>query len=276
MQNREFREVSQILFDILYFNMSIIATTGNEYEEDYLTWYKAVSHELSNKTHKIIIITDDNNIIGYFKYCINNKTFIMEDIQLKKEYHKTGVFQKLYSLLYEIIPKETIFAEAYVSKQNKKSQGILKHLGLSIIGENKNKKSYILRGNYCDILNRYNAREKAVKEMSLQIEQILKDSSPSIYLYGSMTLGDFRFGWSDIDILVLTNKKISSDEAQKLLNLRSSMLNKEPCNLYYRLFEGGFLSLNSFLTGYSDNVVYWGSGKERITDTYKLNSFDIA
>ena len=165
--------------------------------------------------------------------------------------------------------------EAYAHKQNSKSQNILKHLGLRIVGESTNGNSYHFRGDCRKVLKRYDAREHSIQTMSQRISTILSDSSPSIYLYGSIPLGDFRLGWSDIDILVLTDKQITEEQAKKLVGLRQVMLEKEPGNPYYRSFEGGMLTLDAFLIGKKDCVVYWGTSSERITDHYTLDSFGM-
>lgn len=87
--------------------------------------------------------------------------------------------------------------------------------------------------------------QKAINKMTHEIHSILSDCEPSVYLYGSLVLDDFRPGWSDIDILVLTDRQISEEQAQKLVNLRQTMSEKEPGNPYYRLFEGGMLTLDA-------------------------------
>lgn len=116
-------------------------------------------------------------------------------------------------------------------------------------------------------------RQITINKMVHEISGIMQGSESSIYLYGSCVLNDFRLGWSDIDILVLTDKQITEDQAQKLISLRQAMLEKDPGNLYFRSFEGGMLTTNAFLTGKADRVVYWGTGGERITDTYIFDSF---
>lgn len=108
------------------------------------------------------------------------------------------------------------------------------------------------------------------------ISEILADNQPSIYLYGSSVLDDFRLGWSDIDILVLTQKRISQAQAQELVTLRQKLLESAPGNPYYRSFEGGMLTLSAFCSRKSDCVVYWGTSGQRITDTYLFDSFCMA
>ena len=118
-------------------------------------------------------------------------------------------------------------------------------------------------------------RQIAINKMVCEIRSILQGNETSIYLYGSSVLNDFRLGWSDIDILVLTDKQITEEQAQKLVGLRQALLEKEPGNPYYRSFEGGMLTLDAFLAGKADRVVYWGTSGERITDTYMFDSFGM-
>lgn len=134
------------LFDLLYNNMNAIAPSGFTREEDWEEWRGAVGPALQKEPRKIILIYSGDKLIGYFQYFVNAETFMMEEIQLKPEFHGTGVFEKLYEHLYGIVPKETPFAEAYAHKLNLRSQGILLHLGLEPIGENRNGSCLHYRG----------------------------------------------------------------------------------------------------------------------------------
>ena len=116
-------------------------------------------------------------------------------------------------------------------------------------------------------------RQVSINKMVREINSILSDCEPSIYMYGSSALNDFRLGWSDIDILVLTEKQITEKQAQKLVGLRQAMLEREPGNPYYRCLEGGMLTLDALLHRGTDRVVYWGTSGERITDSYLFDSF---
>ena len=118
-------------------------------------------------------------------------------------------------------------------------------------------------------------RQKSINRIIQEISSILSGNEISIYLYGSSVLDDFRFGWSVIDILVLTKNQISEEQAKKLVKLRQIMLESEPDNEYYRSFEGSMLTLNAFISKSSDRVVYWGTSGERIADSYTFNSFDM-
>ena len=116
----------------------------------------------------------------------------------------------------------------------------------------------------------------AISNMVQHIVGILDNCTPSIYLYGSVALGDFKLGWSDIDLLVLTQIPISDEQANQLVCLRQTLLAEEPENPYYRSFEGGMLTLSAFLSGETDRAVYWGTSGERITSRYVFDSFSMS
>jgi len=116
----------------------------------------------------------------------------------------------------------------------------------------------------------------AINTMAVSIQRILADAQPSIYLYGSITAEDFHPGWSDIDLLVLTQEVITEEQSAALLHLRQTLAARDPDTPHYRLFEGGMLDLGSFLTGEDTRVVYWGTTGERIKATHAFSAFDRA
>ena len=115
--------------------------------------------------------------------------------------------------------------------------------------------------------------QRSIDKMVESINDILQDDVKAIYLYGSIVLDDFKLGWSDIDLLVLTKNQIDNEKAEKLLKLRQELLQKEPKNKYYRSFEGAMLSLDGFLNQAKETVVYWGTKGEKIKENYALDSF---
>lgn len=117
--------------------------------------------------------------------------------------------------------------------------------------------------------------QQSIEIMKNRIVNILVNNNPSIYLYGSIVLEDFKIGWSDIDILCLTETKISVTQAKQLLNLRQELLNEYKNNLYFRSFEGGFLTLEAFINDIPDTVVYWGTSGQRITDKHYFDPFSM-
>ena len=118
--------------------------------------------------------------------------------------------------------------------------------------------------------------DDSIQIMTGAIQSILGGANPTIYLFGSVVLGDFKLGWSDIDILVLTDRPIGKRQARKLVKLRQRLMKEYRGNPYFRLFEGGMLSKRAFFGNEKDTVVYWGTSGQRLTDEYRLDSFAVA
>ena len=113
----------------------------------------------------------------------------------------------------------------------------------------------------------------SIGRMTKEIVSALDGNIHSIWLYGSVVQADFRLGWSDIDMLVLTGKQITDGQAQKLVNLRQVLAADAPGNPYYPLFEGVIAQLDEYLSGTFGQLVYWGTTGQRITDRYKPDPF---
>lgn len=156
----DFLTVSNDIFNILADNMTIIAPTDNTREEDYKCWYRSVSDGLKRDERQIILINDNDNIVGFFQYYINENTFMMEEIQFKSAYQSKGIFRALYGFIISRIKEDVEFVEAYANISNNKSMGILEKLGLTNIGLNKNGRSYHFKGNYADLLKWFHSGSK--------------------------------------------------------------------------------------------------------------------
>lgn len=144
-----------ILFDILYDNMNEIAPTGNSYDEDKQSFLDCVAPAMAHPARQIVLMYDDEKLVGYFQYYVNAGMFMMEEIQLIREYHGSGLFGAFYRWLIPQLPDGIERVEAYADKRNIKSQSVLAHLGLEQIGENKNGNSYHYRGDYTILHDRY-------------------------------------------------------------------------------------------------------------------------
>ena len=69
--------------------------------------------------------------------------------------------------------------------------------------------------------------ERAIARMSQSICDLLEGSMQALYLYGSVTMGDFQPGWSDIDLVCFASSALAEEQAQKLLTLRQQLLQQD-------------------------------------------------
>ncbi len=146
------------IFEILYANMSVIAPTGNSLDKDYEEWYSTLYTALEKDPRKIVLMYDEDRLIGYFQYYVNQSAslFMMEEIQIRGEYHGKGVFQAFYKWLLPLLPRDTQKVEAYALKQNVKSRGILTHLGLCLVDGDDDERTVHYRGDFVKLLDRFN------------------------------------------------------------------------------------------------------------------------
>ena len=113
----------------------------------------------------------------------------------------------------------------------------------------------------------------SIGRMTAEAAGIVDGRIHSVWLYGSAVLGDFRPGWSDIDLLVLTEAPITENQALALVGLRQTLTEAEPENPYYRIMEGIIADAEEYRAGSFSRLVYWGTTGQRITDRYAPDAF---
>ncbi len=114
---------------------------------------------------------------------------------------------------------------------------------------------------------------QAIQKVSDAIASVMDGRIHGIWLYGSVVLGDFRPGWSDIDIIALTRGNISEAQSGHLLTLRQSLLKAEPGNPFYRSFEGVIADIDEYRKKAYTRLIYWGTSGQRVTDRYEQDAF---
>lgn len=145
------------IFGILATNMRVIAPTGLTYEEDRAQWMACVPPALTKDARQMVLIYVGGELAGFFQYYVtaDHSVFMMEEIQFKEAYRESGLFGELYRFLIPKLPADIVSVEAYADKRNTKSLGVLGHLGLTVIGENKNGISWHLRGDFAVLKEKY-------------------------------------------------------------------------------------------------------------------------
>ena len=152
MEPGQFERYGREIFSILAENMSQIAPTGNDYETDYRNWRGSMECALQDRERHVVLLLEEDNLIGYFQYAVVGTAFRMEEIQLRSDYQGAGqVFRQLYRFVIPKLPGTCQFVEASARKENLKSNGILTHMGLQLAGENLSGSSNRYRGTMYDL-----------------------------------------------------------------------------------------------------------------------------
>ena len=134
----EIRALFPQMFAIISTNMSAIAPTGNTMEDDRRSWTQAMESELRNPEKRWIFARADGVLAGYLLYRVSaaDDVIHMDEIQIAQAYQDDGVlFPALMAALLRdpAVPGATL--RSYANKQNAKSQGVLRRMGLNVVGE---------------------------------------------------------------------------------------------------------------------------------------------
>lgn len=91
LDKNEVQRFLPLLFSILHGNMSVIAPTGNAYDEDYALWSGAVDTAMQKENRQIVLIFNEDTLIGYLQYLTNETTFMIEEAQVRPAHQGSGV-----------------------------------------------------------------------------------------------------------------------------------------------------------------------------------------
>lgn len=116
--------------------------------------------------------------------------------------------------------------------------------------------------------------ERRILPFLERMNDLLNGHLLSVHLYGSCVMDDFQPGWSDIDLLCFTDSPISPSQADSLLLLRQHMT-EETGNSLFRRIEGAVLPVDHFETNQQTNIIYWGTGGQRMLQHYSLDAFSF-
>lgn len=114
---------------------------------------------------------------------------------------------------------------------------------------------------------------RSIEKMSARLQAMLAEYEPSMMLYGSVTMNDFKFGWSDIDFCLVTERPIPQELCQSLVFLRQQMADENEQDPFFRLFEGVIAARETLFSGEEDMIVYWGTSGQRILSEFSLDPF---
>ena len=113
-----------------------------------------------------------------------------------------------------------------------------------------------------------------ISKFTDSLHSVLGEKLLSVYLYGSVTLRDYKDGWSDIDLICFSRESLMPVEADNLLMLRQSLVESEKSTLF-RKIEGSVVCVDEFSKNKYSRVVYWGTSGQRITDNYSFDVFSM-
>ncbi len=141
------------LFDLLYDNMGKIAPTNLTYEQEKMQWLYKISPAIDKSARQIMMCYANEELIGYIQYYINGKLLMIEELQLKKEYHCTLTFYSFCKYFIGTLSTDIEYVEAFADKRNINSQKLMQRIGMEVIDSNS--EFVHLRGNADEMIKKF-------------------------------------------------------------------------------------------------------------------------
>ena len=123
------------LFDLLYDNMKTIAPSGKSYEAEKAEWLANVSPALEKAPRQVLLCFADGELEGFVQFYTRVELLMVEEVQLRKNYHHSFLFYRICKFLQNSLPMEITLVEAYAEKRNLYSQKLMQKLGMEVVGE---------------------------------------------------------------------------------------------------------------------------------------------
>ena len=123
------------MFDLLYDNMRLIAPGDLPYEAEKRQWLSNVSPALEKAPRQVMLIFSEEELVGFVQFYTRENLLMVEEVQLRKDYHRSFLFYRLCRQLGNDLPDAITVVEAYAEKRNVHSRKLMQKLGMKIIGE---------------------------------------------------------------------------------------------------------------------------------------------
>lgn len=132
------------LFDLMQYNMADVAPTAWKKAK----WLAEVGGALKKQPRQIALMYSVGNLAGFCMYYVNGGVFMVEELQLLREYRSTGVIAQLWKFFLRMVPEDTRYMEAYTDRENAYSQKLLGRMGLKIVDRTADGQLLHFRGDF--------------------------------------------------------------------------------------------------------------------------------
>ncbi|MBO5646389.1 MAG: hypothetical protein J6S59_04650 [Clostridia bacterium] len=157
LKKEELAKFTDQLFAIMAENMSVYVENEAGTEAGKALWAAKAGEALKSRSRNMVLIRSDAELIGFFLYEIREMALTIEDMQIKPEWQgKSNVFWMLFNFIAPELPETLKYIRTKTKKKNAKADGVIRHLGMSVVGETE--ASYLYEGKFSDFLRWFNRK----------------------------------------------------------------------------------------------------------------------
>ena len=122
------------LFGLYFENMNAIAPEKAPYEVQKREWVACIGEALTKDPRQILLIYAEGEMAGFCMYYINKGILMIEELQLRRAYHRTAVLLPPYRHFKKQSGRfESV--ECFAHKQNSHSRKLIGKWGLESVDE---------------------------------------------------------------------------------------------------------------------------------------------
>jgi predicted nucleotidyltransferase len=114
---------------------------------------------------------------------------------------------------------------------------------------------------------------KALEEFVNTADALLNNRILAAYCFGSAVYDDFHEGYSDLDFFLIVDSLLSEEDFDQFHLLREQY--KHSTNPYLSVLEGEIVPISAIRKSNTENVIYWGTSKDRFNQKYGLTGFSL-
>lgn len=129
------RHLLDALFGLMHENMHTIAPSAMPREAEKKLWISCISDALTKPPRQIALLFSGDELAGFCMYYVNGGVFMIEELQLQRNFGHTTLIMELVRFLGCVLPRDVRFLEAFTDRRNERSRVLMERLGMEQVEE---------------------------------------------------------------------------------------------------------------------------------------------
>lgn len=135
INNNILKQMYSILIDNLFITYPNFLDNKEKHDnqENQKRWFNMIK---TTSNYYVILYIENNQVIGFLYFCINNNKLWISEIQIKNEYKNKGILKKLikkFVTLKQVKNFNSVII--HINEENNLSKKVFSHIGFKLIKE---------------------------------------------------------------------------------------------------------------------------------------------
>lgn len=135
INNNILKQMYSILIDNLFITYPSFLDNKEKHDnqENQKRWFNMIK---TTSNYYVILYIENNQVIGFLNFCINNNKLWISEIQIKNEYKNKGILKRLtkkFVTLKQIKNFNSVII--HINKENNLSKKVFSHIGYKLVKE---------------------------------------------------------------------------------------------------------------------------------------------